>query len=256
MELEELQKHWHKFGQDDPLWAILTIPEMKGQNWDKDAFFQRGVEEINDILEQIHALDVEVTYGRALDFGCGVGRLTQALAAHFTEAHGVDIAPSMIEAARHFNAFGEKCSYYVNSKNDLSLFPDKHFDFIYSVIVLQHMHPRYSTRYILEFLRVLKPGGLLVFQLPSDLKQPPPQAPVAKRSYLRQLRQIYHRLSQIGQPAPPLQPFAPRMEMHGIPKDEILALLNQNQAMVLDVAADGWGGPPWNSYTYFVTKSE
>lgn len=254
MNLEDIQKNWDKFGQDDPLWAILTIPEMKGQNWDEGAFFQRGVEEINALLKQINALGVDLNYGRALDFGCGVGRLTQALAANFTKTHGVDIAPSMIEAARHFNKFGEKCSYYVNSRNDLSLFPDAHFDFIYSVIVLQHMHPRYSTRYILEFLRVLKPNGILVFQLPSELKQPP-HVPLKKRSYLRPLRQIYQRLRLSRQPAPLPQSFEPQMEMHGIPKDEVVTLLTQNYAEIIDIVADGWGGPPWNSYTYFVTKS-
>lgn len=255
MNLEDIQKHWNKFGQDDPLWAILTIPEMKGQNWDEDAFFQRGVEEINAILKQVNALGVDLNYGKALDFGCGVGRLTQALAAHFSETHGVDIAPSMIEAARHLNKFGKKCSYYVNSKNDLSLFPDTHFDFVYSVIVLQHMHPRYSTEYILEFLRVLKPDGILVFQIPSELKQPP-QAPPAKRSCLRPLHQIYQRLRPPRQSDSLTQPFEPRMEMHGIPKDEVVTLLIQNHAKIIDIVADGWGGPPWDSYTYFVTKSE
>lgn len=43
MELAELQKHWHTYGKEDPLWAILTVPEFKGGKWDPDDFFQRGV---------------------------------------------------------------------------------------------------------------------------------------------------------------------------------------------------------------------
>ncbi len=48
---------------------------------------------------------------RALDFGCGVGRLTQALARHFNIVDGVDIAPSMIELANQFNRSGGRCRY-------------------------------------------------------------------------------------------------------------------------------------------------
>ena len=40
---------------------------------------------------------------------------------------------------------------------------------VYSNIVLQHIHPHYSKQYLKEFLRVLKPGGMLVFQLPSEV---------------------------------------------------------------------------------------
>ena len=43
-------------------------------------------------------------------------------------------------------------------------------DFIYSRIVLQHVNSRYAVRsYLSEFARVLAPGGLLVFQLPSHI---------------------------------------------------------------------------------------
>jgi len=48
----------------------------------------------------IESLGVEPSGGRALDFGCGLGRLTQPLAERFDEAVGVDIAASMIEGAR------------------------------------------------------------------------------------------------------------------------------------------------------------
>jgi len=139
--------------------------------------------------------------GRALDFGCGVGRLTQALCRYFDECDGVDIAPSMIELARKYdrpwrrlwyevvrlwNAWRsgrdrladswpgfarllkrKECRYAVNDSGNLSLFGDDTFDLIYSRLVLQHMKPEYSQNYIREFLRVLAPGGLVIFQIPS-----------------------------------------------------------------------------------------
>jgi SAM-dependent methyltransferase len=42
------------------------------------------------------------------------------------------------------------------------------FDLIYSNIVLQHMEARYSKRYLEEFIRTLRVGGLAIFQIPSE----------------------------------------------------------------------------------------
>jgi SAM-dependent methyltransferase len=126
-----------------------------------------GVHEIDGVLAWLDELGVVLRTGRALDFGCGVGRLTQALAKKFTLCDGVDIAPSMIERADEINRFGDRCRYHVNDRDDLALFEDATFDFVYSDIVLQHIAPEYSARYVSEFTRILAPGGVVVFQLPS-----------------------------------------------------------------------------------------
>ncbi len=168
MELRELQKHWDAFGATDPLWAILTAPGARGNRWDLDQFFGEGDRQIAAVLAGLDRLGVAVNRGRALDFGCGVGRLTQALAAHFERSDGVDIAPSMVEGARRLNRRGDRCAYHLNERDDLALFDDGAFDFVYSYVVLQHIRPEYSRRYIREFVRVLAPGGVAVFQLPAD----------------------------------------------------------------------------------------
>jgi SAM-dependent methyltransferase len=174
MELKELQKNWDEFGKTDPLWAILTDPEKRNGRWDAQEFFRRGEAEVAEILACAGALEIPFNRRRVLDFGCGVGRLSQALCRHFEECIGVDIAPSMIDLAEQYNSHGSRCRYYVNEADNLRLFPDEHFDFICSSIVLQHMQPTYSKKYIEEFLRVLTPGGLLVFQIPSEHNVPRP----------------------------------------------------------------------------------
>jgi len=172
MELEELQKHWKAFGEQDPLWAILSHTGKRYGGWDPAEFFRIGEAQVRGLLEDIDAIGISIARGKALDFGCGVGRLTQALADHFAECRGVDISPSMIEHARSYNRHGERCQYLVNDRNDLSLFDDNTFDLVYSIIVLQHMQPRYALNYIDEFLRILTPGGLAVFQVPGGNKPP------------------------------------------------------------------------------------
>jgi len=169
MQIEELQKNWEAFAQSDPMWAILSAPDKQGRKWDPQEFFQSGVIEIEAVLSQADALDITIQRDKALDFGCGLGRLTQALCQHFEGCYGIDIAPTMISGARKFNRFGNRCNYIVNSDPDLRCFPDGLFNFIYTNIVLQHMQPRYSKGYIKEFLRVLARGGVALFQVPSHL---------------------------------------------------------------------------------------
>jgi SAM-dependent methyltransferase len=185
MELKELQKNWNEFGSSDPLWAILTLPEKRNGKWQLHDFFQTGEQEIANLLHDVQRLGLPLRHGRALDFGCGVGRLTQALCGHFEHCCGIDIAPSMIKLANKYNRHSPRCSYILNEADDLSIFADNHFDFIYTTIVLQHMEPRYSRKYIEEFLRILAPAGVLVFQIPSERIRPQPMPDLGYRARIR-----------------------------------------------------------------------
>jgi SAM-dependent methyltransferase len=167
VDLGELQRHWNEWGRRDPYYAILSKPQRRDNQWELEEFLQTGIDEIDALLAWLNEIDVPYRTGRVLDFGCGVGRLTQALARTFTRCDGVDIAPTMIERARAMNRFGDQVQYHVNDRDDLALFDDGCFDLIYSNIVLQHIEPEYGARYIHEFTRILAPGGVVAFQLPS-----------------------------------------------------------------------------------------
>jgi SAM-dependent methyltransferase len=167
MDFKALQEHWNTKGAKDPLWAILSSPDKAGGKWNIAEFFQSGEKEITAVIKYLDGLH-PLRRERALDFGCGVGRLTQALAEHFEEVAGVDVASSMIERAREFNQHDDRCRYFLNEANHLALFESGSFSFVYSNLVLQHMHPRYSIAYMREFVRLLEPGGIALFQAPSD----------------------------------------------------------------------------------------
>lgn len=168
MELTELRRTWDKLGRDDPMWAVLTCPWYKGGGWDPDEFFRRGRVEVDDLLRRAQAHGLEPKKGSALDFGCGVGRLTQALAAHFASVVGVDIAESMVAEAERYNRHPGRCRYVVNDEADLGQFREGTFDLVLSSLVLQHMEPRFAQGYVSEFVRVLAPGGVAVFEVPSQ----------------------------------------------------------------------------------------
>lgn len=167
MEFDALRRTWDRFGEIDPLGAILTEAERTGR-WTAEPFFATGREEIAEVLAILERAGVTLARRRALDFGCGVGRLTQALGEVFEECHGVDVAASMIRHAERFNRLGARVRYHLNERSDLRLFADGGFDFVYSNLVLQHMRPEYAHGYLREFVRILVPKGVLVFQLPAE----------------------------------------------------------------------------------------
>lgn len=247
MTLDELKKNWDEYGKKEPLHAVLTEKD----NWNKEKFFLTGVKEIKDVMDHIEGMGLTVAHNRALDFGCGVGRLTQALATYFDEAYGVDIAPSFIDLARAYNTRGDKCSYYLNARDDLSLFADQTFDFIYSARVLQHMNRDLAKKYIGEFVRLLKPHGILVFQIPCrhfySLRRSDRSGSDLSLYIPNTIFDLYWkiRFSTVNRGL--------KMELHGHSKDSIVAFMKKHHVKQLDIVPDdkmiGWEG-----FCYYFSK--
>jgi SAM-dependent methyltransferase len=235
------QEYWEKHARTDPMWAILTCPAKAGGLWTREEFFATGLGEIAYVMTKAKRWAVPRNRGTVLDFGCGVGRLSQALADHFEHVTGVDISSTMIELARGYNRFGQRCEYVCNTKSDLCQFPDRAFDMVCCYITLQHIRPRLVRRYLNEFLRVLKPGGLLLFQLPGKRIRPWPGLLGALRFQLARLCALT---------ADP-----PAMYMNGIEPSRVTALLEKNGGHVIEVSHNRAAGPGFDSYTYAVTRS-
>jgi ubiquinone/menaquinone biosynthesis C-methylase UbiE len=161
---------WNELARLDPYWVILTAADKRFGGWDSDEFFALGTIEIAVLMERIERLGHPQHRERALDFGCGLGRITRALAQHFDECVGVDISEDMVRGAQDLNANVPGASFVVNVANDLARFNDASFDLVFSSIVLQHVPDRSTIEsYIAEFCRVVRPGGLVMFQLPSHI---------------------------------------------------------------------------------------
>ena len=166
--LERLQRIWDGLGESDPLWAILSEPQKRWNRWNVASFFETGRQEIDAVLQSMTVRFPDVPRTCALDFGCGVGRVTRSLAHHFDRVLGVDVAPSMIRRAQELNFDVSNCEFVVNSRSDLTLLASGSVDFIYSHLVLQHNDRACAERYVREFMRLLSPQGLAVFQVPSQ----------------------------------------------------------------------------------------
>jgi SAM-dependent methyltransferase len=166
-ELERLRRVWNQLGAEDPLWAILSDPTRRGGRWNIDEFFAAGEAEIAGVEALCAPLARPRQRRVAVDFGCGVGRLSRALAARYAEVIGVDISPSMLDQARALNANIANLRFVENSRSRLEFLADGSVDFIYSMITLHHMPPVLQRGYIAEFLRVLSADGIAVFQIAS-----------------------------------------------------------------------------------------
>lgn len=241
MNLDHTKRTYEKFGREDPLYAVLTTDQFRhGQN--EDQFFANGREEIAGVMARIGALGIAVARGRALDFGCGVGRLTQALADHFDRVAGVDIAASMIERARAANRHGDRVQYLVNAVDDLSVLDSNGFDFVYSNITLQHVPPEASRRYIAEFLRVLRPNGAAVFQVPSGRAF----RAGSWRAWVYRVRR--HHLRRLWKTLRGKPPY----EMHYVPRAEVERIVADGGGRLVEVA--DVGRRPGRNFMYYVVK--
>jgi SAM-dependent methyltransferase len=240
MKLAEAQRHWDEHARTDAMWAILTVPAKRGGKWDAEEFFATGAAEIACFMQKTAAWGVPLSRGRALDFGCGIGRVTQALADRFDGVVGVDVSPAMLELARGYNRHGERCQYVWNAGAKLAQFADASFDLIYSKIVLQHIRPRLVRLYLREFLRVLAPGGLLYFQYPSRPVHP-------ARALVGRLQVALARM--LG-----LRRSSRLMYMNSINRSRVEALLRRSGGRILEVEQNQDAGVEWVSLAYAVTR--
>src|SRR5262249_14322414 len=91
-----LEQHEQDWTELDPYWAILTTSGKRFGRWDSDEFFATGPPEVEGLMNRAAQLGHPQQYRRALDFGCGLGRVTRALADRFEECVGVDISENMV----------------------------------------------------------------------------------------------------------------------------------------------------------------
>jgi len=241
VKLEDLQEDFHKLGETDPLGTVLFLKPDRTP-WEVEELFTTGENEIQELVDYLESLGLELPKGVALDFGCGIGRLTQPLARYFDMCYGVDIAPSMLELACKHNRYRDKCHYLLNETGDLGLFTDNSIDFILSRITLQNMAPRYSKQYIKEFIRILAPCGLLVFQIPS---KPLKIRQVIKYWLPEPLLDLFYKMKYRERP---------HIEMHGVKREKVIKILEENGATIIDVKPDRGALNEWSSFSYCVTK--
>ncbi len=248
--LEQARRQWDELAALDPLWAILSYRRMKFGRWDQDEFFAEGERHVERLLERARQLGHPQRWESALDFGCGVGRLAPALAANFSSYVGVDLSEGMIGLARKLHTRSANCTFVVSTDESLGQFGDSSFDLIFTLYVHQHMTRRRTIHsYLRGMLRLLRVQGLLVFQLPARVPRP-------EKLLYDTRRALYIGLRALGMPQRALYRYLGLhpMTMNFVPEKDVLALLEDSGAEVLDVEASKMGFGI-RDRTYYVTKA-
>jgi SAM-dependent methyltransferase len=185
---------WRELGQSQPYWGVLSHPDFRTENITPErieAFYASGKDYIAEIVGRIEAATGVRPSGRALDFGCGVGRLAEAMTDYAGEVVGLDISPGMLALAR--GRRGK--AVYVDQA------PDGPFDWINTFIVLQHIPPERGEAILQDLLSRLAMGGVVSLQLTvwRDADRQWPQATGWRRLFgARRLRRWARRLP-VGQ---------------------------------------------------------
>jgi SAM-dependent methyltransferase len=154
------RRRWSKLGLKNPFWASLPEQRFRANRMDasdEDAFFETGERDCAATFATIRALVGEDFHpARALDFGCGVGRVTIPLARECRRVLAVDISEPMLQvAARHCADRGILNVEFLNAREFSKETQRRVFDFVYAYNVFQHIGPRagmYGTRRILNML--------------------------------------------------------------------------------------------------------
>lgn len=166
--LSRMERDWDARAREAPEHYIASAH----RHWQTDDFFRSGEINVNNYIladAEVIRQGGKLSQMRALEIGCGAGRMTRALAASFGEVQAVDISTEMIALAKRNLADLRNVFFYKNNGIDLSELPDQRFDFAFSYIVFQHI-PILGVieTYVREVHRCLKRGALFKFQVQGD----------------------------------------------------------------------------------------
>ena len=160
-----MRAYWDAKADENPMWFIHSQLDYAAP--DADEFWRSGEEALTSTLDAVGASFAGTE--RVLEIGCGIGRMTRAIAGRVDHVVGLDVSPAMVERARSALADVGNVELMVGSGADLAGLPDAAFDAVYSFIVFQHIpDPATTCAYVTEIGRVLRPGGWTVFQVSEE----------------------------------------------------------------------------------------
>ena len=155
-----------------------------------------NTEHLRGIWKGPYSLDFFDRYvtppARILDAGCGVGRYTIPLAIREYDVTGVDI--SLFAIAELDNARLRRNMQIDLAAADICHLPFRNatFDAVVAFGVLQHLLEEERSAVLLEFARVLMPGGTLVIEVLGKEDMRMGGREVETDTFLRSTGSVYH----------------------------------------------------------------
>lgn len=159
---QQMREDWNARAREDAGYYVAF--GARGQS--EEDFFATAKDTADGLARELKRLPpADPRSRRALEIGCGPGRLMRPMSAHFGEIHGVDVSDEMIARARRNLAGIAHAHVHVGSGSSLGMFASESFDVAYSYAVFQHIPSKEVVfGYLRDAHRVLKTGGLLLAQ--------------------------------------------------------------------------------------------
>jgi len=146
---------WAEHFQLPPVMNMMEAHDRREQ-----VFIRQGTSMCAALVDCIarHERDVPIPELDILDFGCGVGRVALPLFYAYRKPTAcVDVDPACID---YLNSQIPEANPTVCGYNPPLPFDDGSFDVIYAVSVWTHLPPEKAHEWMLEMVRVLRPGGV------------------------------------------------------------------------------------------------
>jgi len=160
---------WERFATSDAEAYICTELDRSASD-DRESFFASGQAYVEHMLAAVGPYLGRT--GSALEFGCGVGRLTIPVAKHFDRVTAVDVAPTMlVKLASNCEEFGVRnCTSFLSHEAWEQGGP---FDLVYSFLVFQHLPNTTSVAaYLKRMANCLAADGICHLQFDTRPRSP------------------------------------------------------------------------------------
>src|SRR5216684_6095989 len=120
-----MRADWNQRAREDAHYYVA----FGSRDQDEASFLATGRAVVGALEAELRRLTER---GRALEIGCGPGRLMKPMSRHFDEIHGVDVSDEMIAMARERLRDNPNAHVETTDGASLSQFVDDSFDFVYS----------------------------------------------------------------------------------------------------------------------------
>lgn len=218
--LAHVESTWTHLGETEPHWSVVTDPRFKADSFEANEALYRetGRQDEAEFAAAANRADIDLgRFHTCLEIGCGTGRVTAWLSQRFAQVIAADISGAHLDVARQALAGAGNISFaHLTSMKMLNALPP--YDALYSRIVLQHNPPPVIAIVLEHLLQALSPGGVAFFQVPVWIS-----------GY--RFRVSDYLQDQSARP----------MEMHLLPQDRLLAIVQDAGCRVRELREDPLG---------------
>jgi 2-polyprenyl-3-methyl-5-hydroxy-6-metoxy-1,4-benzoquinol methylase len=221
--IEKVENTWSRLGQEDAHWSVITSEKFRKNNIDEnlEEFFAMGEGDISRVEFALNRVGVSLSdIDLAIDFGCGVARLSIPLAKRCKQVLGADISNAHLQEAKTNVQRAGLENLDLRLVGSISAIRDlPEANLVFSLIVLQHNSPPVMLEILKALCSRVKTGGFLYIQVPT------------------------YRVGYRYDAESDLANTSGEMAMHVLSQDILLQTIQDAGLTILEVAEDG---SAWN----------